>query len=111
MSDWETASAKMDQEVDARLADTISYSTDGGATFVPTPGFILPFTESFGLGGIDAPLGSRMRVKIAKAILAAPLPTHRLTHPLLGADTWKPAGEDPDQQGRYWIFDIQKVAA
>jgi hypothetical protein len=108
MSDWDDAAAAMDAEVDARLGDTISYALDG-VNFVDMPGFVLPAVEGIGLNELDPALGHRWRVKISKALVAEPLRTHRLSHPKLGVDTYRPAGDDPDDQGRYWIFDIQKV--
>lgn len=110
MSDWDTASSKMDIAVDERLGDTISYSTDSGVTFTDLPGFVLFFTEGFGLNSLDSALGSRPRVKIRKDLIGEVNPrTHRLRHPRLGADTYRPGNDDPDDQGRYVIFDIQKV--
>lgn len=109
MSDWDEASAQMDADVDARLSDTIAYSSDEGDSWENLPGYILPFAEGLGLGPIDPALGSRFRVKIAKSVVAEPDRTHRLRHAKLGASTWRPAGSDPDDQGRYWIFDIQQV--
>ena len=109
MSDWDAASAKMDSLVDDRLADTIRYATDG-IPFEDVAGYVIPYTEGLALGEIDPSLGSRYRVKIAKAVMPEILQRHRLKHPKLGADTWRPAGEDPDEQGRYWIFDIQKAS-
>lgn len=109
MSDWDVASEKMDEDVDARLSDTINYSTDEGASYEEIAGYVLPFAEGLGLGPIDAPLGSRYRVKIRKTLIPEPHRTHRLRHRLLGDATYRPAGSDPDDQGRYWIFDVQKV--
>jgi hypothetical protein len=109
VSDWDASSAKMDEDVDAHLSDTISYSTDEGATFNDIAGFVLPFAEGLALGPIDPSLGSRYRVKVRKSLVAAPDRTHRLRQPKLGAGTFRPSGDDPDEQGRYWIFDIQKV--
>lgn len=109
MSDWDAASAMMDTDVDARLSDTIAYSIDEGASFDEVAGYILPFAEGLGLGPIDPILGSRYRAKIAKALIPEPDRTHRLRHPKLGDATFRPAGADPDDQGRYWIFDIQAV--
>lgn len=109
MSDWDAASTKMDEDVDAHLSDTILYSTSAGV-FEEIPGYILPFAEGLALGPVDGALGSRWRVKIAKAHIEEPSRNHRLRHPKLGDDAvWRPAGENPDDQGRYWIFDIQKV--
>jgi len=101
----------MDASVDARLADTISYSPNGGATYVDMLGYVLPFSQGLGLDELDPTLGSRWRVKLAKALVPLPARTHRLQHPKLGVGTtWRPAGNDPEDQGRYWIFDIQKAA-
>jgi len=112
LSDWDEASAAMDEGVDARLSDTVAYSTDEGATFTNIAAYVLPFAEGLGLNEIDPALGSRWRIKVAKSIVDEPKRTHRLKHHKLGANTvWRPAGDDPDEQGRYWIFDIQKVGA
>ena len=110
MSDWDVAAPAMDEAIDERLSDTIAYSTDEGATYDDIAGYVLPFAEGLGLNEIDSPLGARWRVKVRKTLVDEPSRTHRLKHPKLGVDTvWRPAGEDPDDQGRYWIFDIQKV--
>lgn len=110
MSDWDSASARLDDAVDERLADTISYSVDG-ATFADLPGYVLPATVGIGFGELDPGLGTRWRIKIRQSLIPLPTRDHRLTHPMLGADVWRPAGEEPEEQGRYWIFDIQKAAA
>ena len=108
MSDWDNYSALMDEEVDARLADTIPY--DSGAGFVDIPGYVIPFGEGLGLDGLDPSLGTRWRVKVRKSLVPDPSRDHRLTHHKLGAGIWRPSGEDPEDQGRYWIFDIQKAS-
>lgn len=108
MSKWDEAAAKMDAAVDEHLSDTISYALDG-ATFVDMPGYVVVFSEGLGLGEIDPTLGSRNRVKIAKSLVPEVLLTHRLRHEKLGAGTFRPAGENPDEQGRYWIFDVQET--
>ena len=111
MSDWDQVSGKMDSAVDARLSDTVSYSPngDGGDPFVDIPAFVLPFTEGLNLGELDPTLGTRWRIKVAKDVVPEVLRRQHYRHHKLGAATWRPSGENPEEQGRYWIFDIQKV--
>lgn len=114
ISDWDALAARMDGLVDQKLGDRISYSTDGGATFPVIAGFVIFNNEplSFPLQ-TDELLGSILRLKVNKSLLAYPDPAHRIRHELLtdryGAATFQPAGTDPEEQGRYWLFDIQKV--
>lgn len=107
---WDDLAAQMDLVVDNGLGDTIQLALNG-LTFVDVQGFVLPFAASEGLGAFDETLGSRIRVKLAKAIVGEEEPSRaiRLRSAKLGSSTWRPAGSHPDDQGRYWIFDIQKV--
>jgi hypothetical protein len=116
-SPWDALSARMDADVDDGVGDRILYSTDGSDPVAVLPGFVLFDSEtgegltrsSFGLQ-LDETLGSRNRIKIrADLIGGAPQRNHRIRHPKLGNFLWQPAGSDPETQGRYVIFDIQKV--
>ena len=111
MSDWDRVSGNMDAQIDARLADTVAFSPDGDADepFVDIAAFVLPYPEGLNLGELDPTLGARWRIKVAKANVPEILAQQHYRHHKLGDATWRPAGEDPDDQGRYWIFDIQKV--
>ncbi len=110
MSAWDALSAQMDREVDAALGDTIQLALNG-TSFVDQPGFVLTVGSTDGLAGFDEILGSRIRVKMAKSIIGEDEPSRdiRLKAAKLGADTYRPAGSKPDDQGRYWLFDIQKA--
>lgn len=107
-SAWDQAAALLDAKVDEYLGDDIDYAANG-VTFAPIKGFVLLNMASLGLESIDEIVGSRNRVKIAKAVLPRPERTHRLRHPRLGSGTFRPAGTVPEEQGRYWLFDVEKV--
>lgn len=112
MTDWETHSPQMDDDIDSRLGDTISLSLDAGATFSDIVGYILLVVVSSGIDGFDETLGYRPRAKIRKTIIGADPPDRsvvRLRSAKLGDFTYQPAGGEPDDQGRYWLFDIQKI--
>jgi hypothetical protein len=113
VSVWEDRALAMDQAVDEHLGDTIQASFNAGATFAPTMGFVLPDVEGGDLRGFDEPLGSRVRVKLARAAFpGGRLPSYdddRFQHPRLGAGLFRPAGSEPREQGRYYIFDVQKA--
>lgn len=109
---WDEISARMDEDVDAHVADTIAYSTDGTA-FTNIPGFVL--FEGEGLeGAFEGALQTSPRVKIRASLLPAggPVRSHRLKATRLpgGANViYRPSTDKPDEQGRYIIFDVQKV--
>ena len=110
--DWESASPIMDGKVDQILGDTFSVSLDGGQTYEPRKGFYLPVSAGGGFSPYDENLGSKPRVKMSKDILGDTPPDRRyvrLRYAKLGDATYCPGGAEPDEQGRYWIFDIQKV--
>lgn len=112
MSDWETYSGAMDAAVDDLLGDTLSLSTNAGASYTTVSGFILLVVASSGIDGFDETLGYKPRVKLSKAIIGEEPPdrdTVRIRAGKLGGLTYQPAGGEPDDQGRYWLFDIQKM--
>lgn len=111
MADWSELSADLDEAVDSLLGDTLSVSTNAGATWRDVQGFVLPVGHSLNVGSIDEPLGSRPRIKLKRDLFANGIPprTLRIKHATLGADTYRPAGSEPQEQGRYVIFDVQKV--
>ena len=105
---WDDAAAAMDAEVDARLGDTIAYAANG-VTFVNIKGFVLFTDTPSGLDATDEIFDARPRVKIAKSVVPYPDPQHRLRSAKLGAATYRPAGSVPEEQGRYWLFDVERV--
>lgn len=105
---WDQASAAMDEAIDARLGDTISYAANG-VSFVDLNGYVLFEEVPLGLEAIDEIMGSRPRIKIAKSVVPYPEPAHRLRHAKLGPATYRPAGSNPENQGRYWLFDVERV--
>lgn len=107
MGIWADLSQRLDKAVDT-LGDTIHYSTDG-TTFVDLDGFVI-FPEEAVVGfGIDE-LNSRPQLKISKELVPVVRQSHRFTCVArLGAGTWQPSSKQPSTQGRYWLFDIQKV--
>lgn len=106
--DWDQASAVMDQAVDARLGDTIAYAANG-VSFVALKGFVDFTGDPIGLDATDEIFNSRPRIKVAKAVIPYPDPSHRLQSSKLGPGTFRPAGSVPVEQGRYWLFDIEKI--
>lgn len=105
---WDQASAAMDSAVDALLGDTIAYAANG-VTFVDIKGFVLFTDAPLGLDATDEIFDSRPRVKIDRTVVPYPDPQHRLRHAKLGPGTYRPAGSVPEQQGRYWLFDVERV--
>ena len=112
-ADWDSASAQMDDAVDARLGDTIQLSIDGGNTFLPVKGYYLPYAAGGGLEIYDEPLGQKPRFKLqVKHFPGGRQPSFdydRMRCAKAGPFTFRPSGSAPDEQGRYFIFDIQKV--
>lgn len=108
MSNWDDHAALMDATVDDRLGDTIEYAANG-VNFVDMKGYV-QFTDAVsGLDATDEIFDSRPRVKIAKAVLPYPDPAHRLKSTKLGAATYRPGGSVPQEQGRYWLFDVERI--
>ena len=105
---WDQLSAAMDQAVDDRLGDTISYAANG-VSFEDIKGFVLLSEAALGLESIDEAISTRPRVKIAKALLPYPEPTHRLRHTKIGQGTFMPASVRSDSDARYWLFDVEPV--
>lgn len=105
---WDEFSLTMDQEVDDRLGDAIDYAANG-VTFVAIKGFVQFTPAPDGLDATDEIFDVRPRVKIAKAIVPYPDPQHRLRAARLGNATYRPAGSVPENQGRYWVFDVERV--
>lgn len=108
---WDDYANQMDDAVDDMLGDVINVSLDGGLNYTARQGFIIFAVESMGIGGLDEPLGSTRRVKLRSSYFTNGLPDRqtRLTSPKLGSAVYMPAGSDPEEQGRYVIFDIQKA--
>lgn len=111
--DWDAASSLMDDKVDDLLGDTINMSTDGGATFTARKGFYLPFAASPGIEGIDEIMASKPMLKVRKSLFpGGRYPSYdydRFQTAKLGAAVFRPSGAEPQDQGRYYIFDVQKA--
>jgi hypothetical protein len=109
---WDDLAAKMDADVDTVLGDTILFSADAGSSWSSENGFVLSASMTNGIIGMDEPLGARMRVKMARDLFGAsglPGRSVRLQHARLGQGTYRPAGGEPEEQGRYILFDVQRV--
>lgn len=109
---WSDLSAKMDATVDEQLGDDIRFSANAGGSWSMVKGFVLPSSMTNGLIGMDEPLGSRPRVKLPRTLFGdAGLPDGnvRVQHAMLGPGTYRSAGGEPEEQGRYILFDVQKV--
>lgn len=111
MADWSDLSAQMDEAVDTALGDTITTSLDEGGTWAPVQGFVLPASSTGGIVGMDEPLGQRSRVKMPRDLFPAGEPDRkvRIQHTRLGAGIYRPCGGESENQGRYVLFDVQKV--
>jgi hypothetical protein len=111
LSAWDNASALLDDKVDEGVGDTIEYAANG-VNFVNMQGFVIPDVADPGPAEfIDETVATRWKIKIAKRKLPYPEITHRLRHPKLGAGNFRPIGAvpDPQTQGRYWLFDVEKA--
>jgi hypothetical protein len=107
-SPWDQFADILDATVDDKLGDRIEYAANG-VNFVPIAGFVKTANANLDLSPIDEMTDSRPRVKIAKALVPYPDPAHRLRHPRLGQGTFRPASTLPDDEGRYWIFDVERI--
>lgn len=106
---WDRWSGTLDTAVDGILGDTIAFADDG-MTFVDVQGFVITVEgRPGGLDEYDSALGSRNRVKMSRAIIGEPHPRQRLMHAKLGEGRFQPGGDAPDEDGRYYIFDVQKA--
>lgn len=118
---WDQYSGILDERVDAVVGDRIRYRRDGqwlGDAELPVeerviPGFILFYGQPRGIDEVDETLGTRKRVKIAMALIGDEEPdrSDRIQHPKLGPGFFQPSGSDPETEGRYWLFDVQKASA
>ncbi|MBX9814076.1 MAG: hypothetical protein K2X76_05180 [Sphingomonas sp.] len=105
--DWDQlATTMMDQAIDDRLGDTLSYAANG-VDFFELKGFVLLSHEGLGVEAIDEVVATRPRVKIAKARLPYPEPNHRLRHRKLGLGVFQPGSVRDDTDSRYWLFDVE----
>lgn len=106
---WDRLSAKMDAIVDTGLGDLIEYALDG-VTFVMIEGFVFDnVVGETAYESMDDDFANRKRVKVAKAKVPAVLRSHRLRHPRLGAGSFQPGNSEPQSEGRYWLFEVQKA--
>lgn len=116
---WERASALLDVGVDSVVGDRLRYRHNGVWLGAPAAAgepavveaFVLNVSAPLNLEEIDETLGTRPRVKIAKALVDLPVRGDRIQHPRLGPGWFQPSGAAPDSDGRYWVFDVQECAA
>lgn len=109
---WSDLAPQMDAIVDETLGDSIRYRASSSAAWTTVQGFVLPSSITSGIIGMDEPLGGRMRVKLPRSLFGdtgVPSRDVRLEHTLLGVGTFRPAGGETEDQGRYVLFDVQKV--
>lgn len=104
---WDDLADRMDALVDDKLGDALSYS-QGGAPAATVMGFVLDYDAVDGVPSLDT-LGKRMRIKVNKTLVPVISRNDRIAHWKLGASTWRPEVDKIETQGRYWLFDIQKV--
>lgn len=107
---WADHSALMDEVVDDEVGDDVLYQIPPAAA-VSLKAFILFEEPILGHDAIDDIL-SRKRLKIRRSLVGKPISSHRIQCVAkLGAGTFRPVGKGADEQGRYWICDLEKVAA
>jgi len=106
---WAENAATMDTVVDDELGDVVYYACDG-SSFTRLKAFVIIETEDLRMDGIDGNLGSRPRLKIGKYLVSTIEASHRIKAARLGEGTFKPGPDQPDEDDRYWIFDLMKVA-
>lgn len=102
----------MDARVDADLGDSISYRT--GAALPPLesapgkptiPAFLILRNSEVDLG--RPPIWT---CKVHRSFLPGlPATTHRIDHPKLDGVTYRPATDTLDDDGDYYLFDLQKA--
>jgi hypothetical protein len=107
-SGWDALIGRVDAIIDDKVGDRISYSI-GGAPASILPGFIITSTAPRNQSDFDENLGTVRRVKIAKRLVPKPNLTVRVSHPRLGEGQFRPIGDEPEEDDRYWLFDIQKA--
>lgn len=106
---YEDLAVGMDQAVDEHLGNDVGYSTDAGATFPAVKGFVFLRTEGEIQEFMDIdPLNHSDRLKVSKALVAAPSADHIVRHPLLPGDR-RPENWTTSTNGRYWLMTLQKV--
>ena len=116
---WARAARVLDTAVDSVVGDRLRYRHRGvwlGPLDVAEPervveGFVLINAGSLNTDEIDETLGHRRRVKISIALVDDPIQSDRIQHPMLGPGWFCPAGATPENDGRYWIFDVQGCRA
>ena len=108
MSVWTEVAGEMDEIVDEVLGDDVLYAKAGGP-FRKIGAFVL-WVNDTGDGDFDELL-ERPRLKVAKALVDRPARADRIRcGAKLGTTTYQPAGTAPQDQGRYWLVDLQKVS-
>lgn len=105
--------ARLDDSVDDVLGDSIEVR-HGVGPWVPRMAFIQfdvagSSNQGFGIDEIDS-LRTRTRLKIRQTHIPTPSTavTIRATGKLAGI--WRLSGDIPEQEGRYWLLDIQKAS-
>lgn len=112
---WDRASKLLDSTVDNVLGDRLRYRHNGVWLGTGDPavveGFVRFFNPLLNTEELDETLGSRKRVKISMDLVDEPIQSDRIQHPKLGPGWFRPAGDAPDNEGRYWLFDVQRASA
>lgn len=111
---WSEMVPKLDEAVDDRLGDDIFYSINGGRTFTAMKAFVLPAGAAIGQDDMGndirfGELSADIIVKIRRSLLPNGITRdHRLKGAALGNDVYRPCDERASDQGRYFVFAIQK---
>lgn len=114
---WDKASKVLDRGVDGMVGDRLRYRHRGvwlgavpaGGVDAVVAGFVINDAAALNINEVDETLGSRWRVKISSALVDQPIQSDRIQHPKMGSGWFCPAGSQIENDGRYWIFDVQKV--
>jgi hypothetical protein len=109
MVDFADLMRNVDAQVDARLGDRVSYSTDG-VSYVDVKAFIEFFDDDGTSFGAQDDIRRRVRLKIARDVVALPTSTHRVrSADKLGIDTYRPMNKSRVVAGRYWLVDLDRI--
>lgn len=98
----------VDALVDAHLGDPVWYRAEGSSRYVKVPGFFLNEAK----GGYDPELDDitrREQLKISQQHVPEVRRGDRIKRSMESPVTYQPENANPEEDGRYWIFNIQRV--
>lgn len=113
---YEEMAGFLDDMVDDTLGDSIEVKLSVGA-WTPRTAFIIEETAGLDTQGFQIteldPLRQRQRIKIRKDYVPTVDQSVRFRAARLGGSSalWRPSGDMPQQEGRYWLIDIQRASS